>query len=59
MKNKQEESELIGKTSITINCKDGTKRVITVIGQRNVGFAESLGKDLETSNYSSVSIKHL
>ena len=53
------ENELQGKTLITIFCKDGTKRVITVIGNRNIGFAEALGKDLEENNYKSASVKNL
>lgn len=53
------ENELQGKTLITIFCKDGTKRVITVIGSRNIGFAEKLGQDLENSNYDKCSIKIL
>jgi len=39
------------RTTFTIFCKDGSKRKITVFGNRDLAFGQNLGKDLERGNY--------
>jgi len=43
-------------TIITINCLDGTSRIIKVEGNWAFSTAESLARDIEGSNYRSLSI---
>lgn len=39
------------KSQLTFICRDGSKRVITVIGAWNVFGASDLGKDIEGANF--------
>lgn len=56
-----EQSEKLSerKTMITIDCKDGSKRVINCLGTYNNNTAAILAKDLEGDNYKSVQTKIL
>lgn len=40
------------RTTFTIFCKDGSKRKITVFGNRDLHFGQRLGEDWEKGNYS-------
>ncbi len=39
------------KSIVTVHCKDGTKRVVKVLGLYNPNMASMLGRDLEDSNF--------
>lgn len=43
-------------SKITILCKDGSKRVITVIGRWGQSQAVRFGQDLDRENYYSASV---
>ena len=55
----QAEKQSERKTMVTVECKDGSKRVITCLGIYTSTSAIALGKDLEADNYKSVSVKVL
>lgn len=55
----QAERRFERKTMITIQCNDGTTRVITSLGIHTQATATELAKDLEGRNYKSVQTKIL
>jgi len=44
------------KSMLSVSCKDGTKRIIRVVGNYNQTMAILLAKDLENNNYLSVEV---
>lgn len=54
-----DEKRVERKTLITIECHDGTRRIITSAGMYNNSTAAILGKDLEGPNYKAVQTKIL